>query len=88
MNCTRCRRRIPDGSVFCPSCGSQVPGATAATGKKGGVPIFATIVLFLGAIGIGAGGAYGFATLHPNKGSVAQAAVHPPAHHRAARKHN
>jgi hypothetical protein len=83
MNCLRCRRQVPDGSVFCSSCGAAVPQAAGGAKRRGSV--FGTVVLFLGAIGLGAGGAYGFATLHPNRGNVAQAAVHHAPHHRVAR---
>jgi hypothetical protein len=89
MNCLKCRRRVPEGSLFCPSCGTASPQANAgAAPKRRGPTWVSTLALFLCAIGIGGGGAYGYAMLRPYHGNIAQAAVHHGPHHRPAVKHH
>jgi len=85
MNCQKCRRRIPDGSLFCPGCGAASPQANAGA-KKRGPSWLSTIALFVLAIGAGGGSAYGYAMLRPYHSNIAQAATHHPSHHRAAPK--
>jgi len=85
MNCQKCRRRISDGSLFCPSCGAAAPQADARE-KKRGPSWLSTIALFLLAIGVGGGGAYGYTMLRPHHGNAAQAAVHLAPHHRPVLK--
>jgi hypothetical protein len=44
--CANCRKTIPEGSVFCPSCGRQLPPGATKT-KKSGVALFVFVVICL-----------------------------------------